>query len=148
MSHQTDFCSSCGKEMFEGALFCTYCGTERQRPIAAIPTAHENLNKVFEVKKIGICSIVKFSFMFNAFIGLALGILFASIGMAGIATIDLPIPLEGIQFIGTGLWIGFILGFPIIYGLMGAVLGAIFGILYNILAWGVGGIKITLKSSG
>jgi hypothetical protein len=146
MSYQTDFCSSCGKEMFEGARFCTYCGAKN--PATSFPTTKEDPSKVFEVRKIGICSLAKFAFMINAIIGLALGILFSSIGMTDIGSVGFLMQMQGLQLMGPGLWIGFALGFSIVYGLIGAIIGAIFGILYNILAWGVGGIKITLEGSG
>jgi hypothetical protein len=77
--------------------------------------------------------------MFNAVIGLILGILIAAVGMAG-----LPVEMEGMNVFGESLWVGVIVVSPILYGILGALLGLVLGTLYNVLSWGVGGIRITL----
>ena len=139
MSRPAEHCTSCGKEMLEGALFCTFCSAERMRAPAFM--TQDGSRQVYEVKKVGIGSLVKLSFMINALAGLILGIFVAGIGLSG-----LPIPLEGADFLGPGLWIVAVIAVPVFYGLVGALFGLIMGFLYNLLAWTVGGIRITLKS--
>lgn len=145
MPRHTEFCSSCGQEMFPGARFCTYCGAPGPAPWNAEPGADEDVRRVLEVKKIGIWSVVKLAFMTNAVIGLLLGFLLAAVGMSGIGRMDLPFPIEGWGIMGTAPWVAVILVPPILYGLMGAVFGLILAVLYNIMAWGVGGIRITVR---
>mgnify|MGYP001573678861 CR=1 FL=1 len=143
MPHPAEFCASCGKEMFEGARFCTYCGAGR--PAVPTPSAEQGLDIVFEVKKIGVWSLVKLFFMINAVIGLVFGMLFASFGMFSMGMMDFPFQMDGRHFLGTAPWIAIILVCAIFYGFIGSFLGLIAGSLYNILAWGTGGILITLK---
>ena len=145
MPSNPGFCSSCGKEVFEGAQFCTYCGT--QAPVAGTPIAAEEIPYVYEVKSVGIWSLVKFAIMMNGFIGLIFGIIVAAIGMSGMIMTDLPIPIEAQNLVGTGAWIAVIVIFPLIYGILGAILGLIMGFIYNIFAWGVGGIRLTLRKT-
>ena len=63
MSSQTDYCSSCGKEIFAQARFCTYCGTQRA---SSTSTAQDGTTLNFEVRKIGAWSLAKFLFMMNS----------------------------------------------------------------------------------
>ena len=143
MPQQVEFCAACGKEMFEEARFCTYCGAGRP----AVPTspAEESPDTVFEVRKIGVCSLVKLFFMISAVIGILFGVLFASLGMFSMGITDLPFQMDGIHLLGPAPWIAIILACAICYGLIGSFLGLIAGVLYNILAWGTGGILLTLK---
>ena len=145
MPSNPGFCSSCGKEVFEGAQFCTYCGA--QADSAGTPIAMEEVSYVYEVKRVGIWSLVKFAIMMNGFIGLLFGIIVAAIGMTGMIMTDLPIPMEAQNLVGTGAWIAVIVIFPLIYGILGAILGLIMGFIYNIFAWGVGGIRLTLRKT-
>ena len=142
MLHPAEFCASCGKEMFEGARFCTYCGAGRP---AAPPPSEQGRDTVFEVSRIGVCSMVKLFFMIHAVIGMVFGILFASFGLSGMGMPDLPFHMNGRHFLGRGPWIAVILACAVFYGFIGSFLGLIAGSLYNILAWGTGGILITLK---
>lgn len=145
MAPQPELCNSCGKALLAESQFCTYCGATRSLPPA--PGIRGDSKMVYELKKIGIGSIMKLAFILNALLGLILGIFLASVGMSGMGMANLPIPMEGSPFIGAGIWIVMIVVLPLLYGLFGAIFGAIFGLLYNFTAWGVGGIRLTLKQS-
>jgi len=138
-STQKGYCPSCGKESFADAFFCTYCGAPWPRERG--PAPQKPVDSVFEVKKIGTWSLVKFVSMAYALLGLGLGLFFAAIGALG-----LPIDqIAGLEGFGAGASKGMIVTLPILFGIMGAFTGLSMGMLYNILAWGLGGIRITLK---
>lgn len=133
------YCPSCGKESFADASFCTYCGAPWPRE--SRPAPREIVDTVFEVRKIGTWSLVKFVSMTYALFGLGLGLLFAAISAVG-----LPIDqIAGLEEVGAGASTGLIVTLPILFGIMGAFTGLSMGMLYNVLAWGLGGIRITLK---
>lgn len=145
METQSGFCNACGKEMFQGARFCTYCGAARLTQ----PSGHagQEVKEVFEIRKVGIGSLVKISFLVNALFGLLFGFLIAAIGITGMHMASFPFQTHGELFSGSPAWIGIVIGSTLLYGLMGALLGLTVGVLYNVLAWGVGGLKITLKKT-
>jgi hypothetical protein len=105
------------------------------------------MSEVLEVKKIGIWSLVKLFFMINALVGLLFAVILAVVGMSGMGMGELPFSVQGSQLFGTGALIAVMIVSPILYGLMGAIFGLISGLLYNILAWGVGGVRLTLNRS-
>jgi hypothetical protein len=141
MSLATGYCTACGKEMFANARFCTYCGTEQ--PMGRESRTAPFAAGVSEIRRVGVWSLVKFFFMIHAIFGLFFGILIVAVGMSGIPIhgMDELFPIETIP------WVGIIVVIPLIYGLIGAVLGLFVGSSYNLLAWGVGGIRITLKQT-
>jgi len=141
MSVPVAYCTACGKEMFPEARYCTYCGAAQPEE----ETAHKVSAplRVSEIRRVGIWSLVRFSFMVHAVIGLIFGILLAAVGTAGF-----PFPRESRFFpFGAIPWMSAVVVIPLVYGLIGAVLGFCAGSTYNLLAWGIGGIRVTLKES-
>jgi hypothetical protein len=139
MAFRTGYCASCGKETFPGASFCTYCGAARAAAGSGVAAGASDA--AFEIKKIGIWSVVKFASIMYALLGLCLALMIGAVGMAGF-----PVQrVEGIDAFGGGAWKGLLFVFPIFFGFIGAFTGLSIGLLYNILAWGLGGIRITLK---
>lgn len=141
MSVPTAYCAACGKEMFPEARYCTYCGAT-QPGEGTVPQTSDRI-RVSEIRRVGVWSLVKFAFMIHAVIGLIFGILLAAVG-----TVGLPLLPENRFFpFGAIPWMGAVVVVPLIYGLIGAFLGYCAGSTYNLLAWGIGGIRITLKES-
>ena len=130
---QKAYCPSCGRASFADASFCTFCGIPWPQENSRAPG--NTVDTIFEVQKIGIWSLVKFTSMVYALLGLGVGLLFAAVSAVG-----LPIDqIEGLEAFGPGAGRGMIVTLPIVFGIMGALTGLAMGTLYNILAWGLGG---------
>ncbi|NOY52968.1 MAG: zinc ribbon domain-containing protein [Deltaproteobacteria bacterium] len=141
MSDPTAYCAACGKEMLPKALYCAYCGAaEPERKTVPPPPASFH---VAEIQRVGVWSLVKFAFMIHAVIGLVFGILFAAVGAAGLSLL----PESRLLLFGSIPWIGALVLIPMLYGLIGAFLGFCAASTYNLFAWGIGGIRVTLKES-
>ncbi len=140
MAPRADFCASCGKEMFPEGDFCTFCG--QKRPFAAQAGQRTAGDRALEIRRIGVWSLVKFSFMMYALFGIVIGIFIVGVGLSGVAA----------QHLGGGVlhgmpWAAILFASFLIHGMVGAIVGLSVGSLYNLLAWGVGGVRITLKGS-
>ena len=134
------YCNACGKELFPGARFCTYCGAVRQAGAAVG-------REVLEIRRVGIASAAKLFFLLNALLGLFLGLGLAALGMSGLHSLtgplgaELPVPLPAVP------WAALVLVFPVVYGILGGIAGAVLAVLYNILAWGAGGLRLGVNRS-
>ncbi len=140
MASHARFCASCGKAIFPRGEFCAFCGEKQPQVARAGPRPVGD--RTLEVRRIGVWSLVKFSFMMYAIFGIVIGIFIVGVGLSGVAA----------QHFGEGAlhgmpWAGILLLSFLIHGIVGAVVGLAVGGLYNLLAWGVGGVRITLKGS-
>ncbi len=146
MTTSEGFCGSCGREMLKGAAYCTYCG-EKKAQEREIQVRRPG-EVTFEVRKIGIGSLMKLSFVSFAVMGLISGLMIMTIWMSGFGMVELPMFMEERPLPGTTPWLIILIITPLVYGFFGAIFGLISGSVYNFLAWGVGGIRITLSGSG
>jgi hypothetical protein len=126
--------------MFPEGDFCASCG--EKRPFAAQAVPHPAGDRALEIRRIGVWSLVKFSFMMYALFGIVIGIFIVGVGLSGVAA----------QHLGEGVlhgmpWAAILFVSFLIHGIVGAIVGLLVGSLYNLLAWGVGGVRITLKGS-
>ncbi len=140
MAAPAGFCASCGKEIFPEGDYCAFCGAKR--PPTAEAAQRPAGDTTLEVRRIGVWSLVKFSFMMYAIFGIVIGIFIVGVGLSGVAA----------QHVGGGVlhgmsWGRILFMSFLIHGIVGAVVGFAVGSLYNLLAWGVGGVRITLKGS-
>jgi len=129
------WCNACGKALFPGARFCTYCGAVRQ---AAAAEGRE----ILEIRRVGIASVAKLFFLLNALMGLLLGLGVAALGMSGMGSLTGPLGAEIPLSVPAAPWVALVLVFPVVYGILGGLMGMILALLYNVLAWGVGGLRL------
>ncbi len=105
------------------------------------------MNRFLEIKKIGIGSVFKLSFIVGAAIGLIIGVVFL---ITGSLVQDIGLQLGTIQFdtegplqIGASV-LGILIG-SLAYGLINSLLGIIGAFIYNAFAAIVGGLVIKIE---
>lgn len=106
----------------------------------------------FELKKIGLWSVVKISFLINALLALLIGLLIGFVFMIIMGFAQQLMPYDQMGFGGPdlmslGMFGGFFIG--IIYAafivVVNVVVTAIAVLLYNLFAGWLGGIKLTMN---
>jgi hypothetical protein len=100
-----------------------------------------------EIRRLGVWSVAKVTFLLYALIGLIIGLfvaLAAFLGVLGAAAGDSDLGPAELGFgIGGGI-VGLVV-LPILYGIAGAISGLIFALLYNLVAALVGGIEFDTR---
>jgi len=94
-----------------------------------------------ELRKIGVVSVMKLSFVAYAIIGLLVGLALTAVSLlmtAALSSADAPSS------------VGFLFGplaiiiMPILYGILGALFSGLAALIYNFLAAHVGGIQVLI----
>jgi hypothetical protein len=102
----------------------------------------------YEVKRIGVWSVAKISFVLGAVFGLLAGIF---VWMLSAVLVQIPFEefggdMEGLGLIGAmGIMLPFMMA--IFYGVAGMITNAILAAMYNLMAGLVGGLEVTLGAA-
>jgi hypothetical protein len=92
-----------------------------------------------ELRKIGVLSVMKLSFVLYFLLGLLVGL------MVAISTM-LFAPLSGIEGMPGGMLWGplAVIVLPLLYGILGAAVTALGALIYNVLAARLGGVQVLI----
>jgi hypothetical protein len=96
------------------------------------------------IKRVGALSVAKIAGVVYAGIGLLIGLVFALIGMSGLAT-GLAAENSGGPMLGAMFGIGAIVLMPICYGLIGFIGTLIAATIFNMAARMTGGLEIEVQ---
>lgn len=98
------------------------------------------------VTRVGPASVAKVALVLYSVLGLIGGAIFAIAAVMGAAAGVAS--GEDNAYLGAIFGVGAIIVFPVLYGCLGALVGLLMAWLYNVAAGLVGGIEISLDSTG
>jgi hypothetical protein len=96
------------------------------------------------IKRVNPLSVAKIAAVLYAGIGVLVGLVFALIGMAGLAT-QFGAERHAPAIMGAFFGLGALIALPILYGVMGFVFTLIAAALFNVAARITGGVEIEVQ---
>jgi len=135
-------------KMMKHLLLPCLAGSRHRYYLPRSVTKNRRQTVKYELKRVGIFSVVKISFVMGGaagFLGgLFAGLVFAMIGSM-FSSMGMPQELGDFNGLARGMGVAMIFILPLVYGFIGAVFGAIYGFIsggiYNVAARLIGGLE-------